>query len=113
MPVGTTANGETLIAAYHDGDEAVIAAVEEGMAALGQAIADASRAAELDTVYLGEGMMNAADVLLPLVRRAMTAATGLAYVRATTIEVTALGSSAGLAGAGAAVLYSQQVSSGV
>ena len=82
------------------------------MKALGQAIADASAMLELDAVFLGGGVMAAADVLLPLVRTAARDSTGLAYVTRTRIDVATLGSSAGLAGAAAAVLYPQHVSSG-
>ena len=65
---GAGASAETLFAAARDGDEPARAIVEHAFSALGMALAGCINLLDPARVVLGGGIVNASDVLLPIVR---------------------------------------------
>lgn len=97
-------SGEQLASAARQGDRVAQAAYTRAGTALGVGIASVSAVCDLDTVVVGGGVLQASDLVLPPLRKALEHHAGLPFLRDLRVVRPQLGRSAGLVGAAALVL---------
>jgi len=96
----TATDGQGLVAAARNGDAIALAALTRAGRALGVACASAAALFDLDVIAVGGGLAAAGELLLDPALAAFERHAGLEFVRRCRLVPAALGTDAGLVGAG-------------
>jgi glucokinase len=96
----TATDGRTLVAAANGGDAIALAALTRAGRAVGVACASAAALFDLDVIAVGGGLAAAGDLLLGPAVAAFERHAGMDFVRRCRLVPAALGTDAGLVGAG-------------
>ena len=96
----TATDGRSLVAQARDGDAIALAALTRAGRALGVACASAAALFDLDVIAVGGGLAAAGELLLEPAAAAFERHAGMEFVRRCRLLPAALGSDAGLVGAG-------------